>query len=228
MALPGFSAGYSLYQGGRHYRVPERSPSSGTEGLDQTVTPAYRPGPGTMDKCNSVVDDCLQMSLLELFPPAIAASQLLCVGRQKIPGSTCCPHFCEFDASGPEAGCCDSGETCVHDTDPNARDGCCPAGQSVCNGKCCGPGEKCCGSSCCPAAADCCGDSCGCQGGMLCQNGQCTFPPFGPFTPPTDVESIPMPPTGCPAGWTSCLNSTECCAPGIKCCGNGCMAACVN
>jgi len=229
MTLPGFSAAHSLYQGVGRYRPPERSPAGGTGVLDQTVTPAYSPGPVTMGKCNAVVEDCLLQSFLLVFPPAIAGAQLACVGRQKIPGSTCCPKLCEFDASGPEAGCCDSGETCVDDRDFNARNGCCPAGQSVCGGKCCGPGEKCCGSNCCPAAANCCGDACGCQDGRLCQNGECTYPPFGPYTPPPEgVESIPKPATGCPAGWKECLNSTVCCAPGIKCCGNGCAAACVN
>ncbi len=229
MTLPGFSAAHSLYQGVGRYRPPERAPAGGPGVLDQTVTPAYSPGRATMDKCNSVLENCLEHSFFAIFPPAIAVAQLGCVGRQKIPGSSCCPKLCEFDASGPEAGCCDSGEACVDEGDPNARNGCCPAGQSVCGGKCCGPGEKCCGSSCCPAAANCCGNECGCQGGMLCQNGQCSFPPFGPVTPPsTDVESIPKPAGGCPAGWKECLNSTTCCAPGIKCCGSGCAAACVN
>jgi hypothetical protein len=230
MTLPGFSAAFSLYQGVGRYRAPAGSLFSGTGALDQAVKPAYIPGPVTEAKCYEVVKECLLQSLLLVFPPAVAVAQLKCAGRQFIPGSTCCPKLCEFDLSAFGAGCCDSGETCVNEQDRNARSGCCPAGQSVCGGNCCRPGEKCCGSSCCPASANCCGDKCGCQGGMHCQNGQCTYPPFDddPYIPAPGVESIPKPATGCPAGWKECLNSTICCAPGIKCCGNGCAAACVN
>lgn len=240
MTLPGFSAACSLYQGVGRYRPPERSLPGRAVAPDPSVVPAYFPGPVSSGKCQAMIKGCLEKSAalcavtVPFFPPSIVGCAIEgfgCAGIALRPGSDCCPQVCDFDPfNQPGGGCCDEGETCVDQGDPNSRSGCCPAGQSVCGGKCCGPGEKCCGASCCPGAANCCGDECGCQGGSICQDGVCTFPSFGGGgnPPPPDAISIPRPPTGCPEGWKECLNATQCCAPGIKCCGSGCSPSCVN
>lgn len=230
MTLPGFSAGYSLYSRGGHYRIPSVT-FSGQKSA-QSVVPAYGPGAQTEAKCTAARESCRDSSLIclagaLLFPPAIIGCDtalLGCMGATMIPGNDCCPTFCQL------GDCCDYGETCVEkNKDRNTRTfGCCPAGQSVCGGRCCPPGDHCCGDTCCPPGP-CCGNGCGCRGGQLCLNGTCGFPPFGPFVPvEPGVTQIPKPASGCPQGWKECLNGTVCCAPDMKCCGNGCDASCVN
>ena len=88
----------------------------------------------------------------EAVPAALAAWDLtLAIEWGECLGNHCCPKSCgsqnPFD---PGSGCCDEGEQCVDEKDPNARQGCCPVGQSVCGGICCPPNHKCCGDSCCP------------------------------------------------------------------------------
>jgi hypothetical protein len=100
-----------------------------------------------------------------------------CLGLCIAPGNDCCPVFCRFDLS-PGDGCCDSGETCVDETDSNARSGCCPSDRSVCGSKCCAPGESCCGDQCCPTGQCQPGNICCPPGqpvcnGVCCANGSC-------------------------------------------------------
>lgn len=105
------------------------------------------------------------------------------------PGGDCCPKLCgalgPFD---PGSGCCDLGEACVDQNDPNSRNGCCPSDQSVCDGSCCARGERCCGDTCCPPDWFC------LDGGVCTQ-----YPPLGPPGPPPPPPP-PPPPGGCPPG----------------------------
>jgi hypothetical protein len=89
-----------------------------------------------------------------------------CVGYCNIPGGLgpfsgpCCPKVCgpEFLLGpflGSGTGCCDLGEACVDQEDPNSRQGCCPTDQVVCGGSCCAKGESCCGDTCCPSGYYC-------------------------------------------------------------------------
>jgi hypothetical protein len=237
MTLPGFSAERCLYQGSGHYRSAEGSPFYWGES-SQVAVPAYEPGRETQAKCNAMAIACRDSSAIcfagaFIFPPAIAGCNTALLGcMAAIPlSSECCPKRCELDVefalSG--GGCCDLGENCVDQHDPNSRNGCCPADQAVCGGKCCPPGQKCCGNSCCPSAVDCCGDACGCTGGMVClPDNVCGFPSLGPVTPdvPPGVIKIPIPPSGeCPQGFSRCEDRTVCCLPGIHCCASGCSAS---
>jgi len=82
-----------------------------------------------------------------------------CLGYCNIPDlgvegfhGPCCPKICGWPnpLKGSRTGCCDHGEACVDQDDPNSRQGCCPSGQDVCAGKCCPIGEVCCpGDRCC-------------------------------------------------------------------------------
>jgi hypothetical protein len=114
-------------------------------------------------------------------------------------GGDCCPKLCgPEDPFNPGAGCCDLGEHCVDQYDPNSRDGCCPSDQSVCGGSCCAKKESCCGNVCCPQ-------------GQPCTDGVCgLYPPlFPPGTPPPPPP--PPPAGGCPPGtW---YNPSFGCAP---------------
>jgi hypothetical protein len=109
----------------------------------------------------------------------------------------CCPKRCGpsnlFD---PGSGCCDDGEQCVDQSDPNAREGCCPVGRSVCSGNCCRDGETCVQGVCCPPGARsvcngvCCSGDCDRVGNccnppsQLCRDGTCCAP-FGQTCHPT-------------------------------------------
>lgn len=146
-----------------------------------------------------------------------------CIGLCNVPswvpvlGGNCCPKICgpPNPLEGSGSGCCDLGEACVDQHDPNSRQGCCPSGQIVCGGKCCAQGDFCCGDTCCPT-------------GYFClDGGQCTASP--PFTPPG--SSPPKPPVNnCLFGGAPCGN--KCCPPGLQCCGvfNGqpdCKTSCL-
>jgi hypothetical protein len=133
---------------------------------------------------------------------------LECFGFCNIPSGPgwkgfCCPKVCGLPTPGKEGtGCCDHGEACVAQDDPNSRDGCCPVGH-FCGGRCCPTDAPCCGSSCCPPP-------------YSCIEGVCTTG-FGTGTPP--------PPHGCPPGAAPCGFPDSsgvirtCCPPGLKCCG---------
>jgi hypothetical protein len=108
----------------------------------------------------------------------------------------CCPKLCgPLDPFNPGSGCCDNGEHCVDQNDPNSRNGCCPSDQSVCGGSCCAPGDYCCGDSCCPP-------------GQPCTDGGCgVYPPIiPPGTPPPGPPPPPPRAVARPAhGTTHCL-----------------------
>jgi hypothetical protein len=93
-----------------------------------------------------------------------------------------------LDPFNPGSGCCDVGEHCVDQNDPNSRNGCCPSDRSVCGNSCCAPGEYCCGDSCCPP-------------GQPCTDGLCgVYPPIIPPGTPPPGPPPPPPPGGCPPG----------------------------
>lgn len=155
---------------------------------------------------------------------ACAEAYAACIGYCNIPGwvpvvgGYCCPKICGTPnpLEGSGSGCCDLGEACVDQHDPNARQGCCPSGQAVCSGHCCASGERCCGDGCCPSHFH-------CLDGGICAE----FPPFAApgASPPTPPENH------CLFGGAPC--GTKCCPPGLACCGvfNGqpdCKTSCLH
>lgn len=236
--MPGFTAESSLRRSSRTYRTAWSG--SRSAGTGPVVVPAYMPGPATQARCSDCMSGCAEDLVLcsasaavllagcvipPLCPAAAAAAGAVIAGcdanalrcNARCLATRCCPKVCgPTNPFEPGSGCCDSNEQCVSLTDPNARRGCCPAGQSVCGGACCAPGERCCGSTCCPP-------------GWFCINNVCTqYPSFGEYvpTPPTRVPSVSA--TGmCPPGHTRCRN--QCCLPGMRCCGYGCeWGSCIN
>ena len=185
MNMPGFNAQASIYKTGGSYRVSALGFGNSTY---EGITPAYRPGPGTQAACGDCFDHCARnLAVCEagaaailagcFFPPACpalviaaAAAEAACTGEFLIcggicEGTDCCPKLCGVpNPSDPGSGCCDKGEACVDQDDPNSRNGCCPSAQHVCNNKCCPPGVSCCGSE------------CGCPANFACVQGQCCPP----------------------------------------------------
>jgi len=256
MNTPGFTAEASTHWSRRQY--VSGAVSSGPV-ASQAVHLAYRPGPGTRSSCTNCLDGCQTAAetcvadastilLGCLFPPdcaiaaaaygealtACATSNYACKGACAVPYlGSCCPKVCGFpNPLDPGSGCCEAGEHCVDENDPNARDGCCPSDQSTCGGKCCAPGDTCCGDSCCPAGFSCqegrccgpydhvCGGEC-CPPFNKCCNGQCcgTYQECHPVTgdcwtaPPDFRQKL------CRAGW-SFSPACGCCPPGTMCCGS--------
>lgn len=225
MSLPQFTAAASLYRSVTHYRGS--STGSGDSAPAQTIVPAYFPGPATMRSCNECFEGCAENAAL-CYGIATAAGALTCwwcppccaaAGAAMVACSAealrceaycsirrCCPKACEVpNPFNPGQGCCDSGEQCVDESDPNARGGCCPRGQNVCGGKCCAPGETCCGDACCPT-----GEGFTCQQGVCCPPGK-----------PNVCSGI------CCAG--PCDQNGTCCeAPGYMCGGTCCFGECCN
>jgi len=138
-------------------------------------------------------------------------SYAACMGICNIPGNPvwrnvpCCPKVCRWfeDPFTPGAGCCDYGEGCVAEDDPNSRQGCCPSDQRVCGGNCCAKGESCCGDTCCPPGYY-------CLDGNFCSEYPATIPFGNPPPPPPPVNNCAF--GGAPCGPT-------CCPPGLQCCG---------
>jgi hypothetical protein len=260
MNLPNFTAEASTYRS-RHIYSASLSGTNHWE-TDQTIVPSYRPGKETLDSCYSCTEDGCSGALADcyagaglacIFPPACAAAvglcwigYGLCLARCVAPWiGPCCPKPCTVpDPFDPGSGCCDAGETCVSEGDPNARRGCCPSDRSVCGGKCCAAGERCCGNSCCPNPCcgdeccpfsnnHCCGDTC-CEANIPCCGNTCCslLPPPGP--PPTP------PPHSCTPGSAPCGFPDSsgvirtCCPPGLQCCnysaqfGPDCRTSCLH
>jgi hypothetical protein len=223
MSIPNFTAQASLYRSSRHYRGS--AASSGSSRPGGSIVLAYRPLPATQIQCSECNDSCsfsnsvcngelvtplaalCGFSLFTLPGACAAASyaQLYCDALYA--GCTtlclfksCCPKACGIpDPLKPGDGCCDAGEHCVDQNDPNSRNGCCPSDQSVCGGSCCAKGEFCCGDSCCPPDTFCCGGSC-CPSGTPCFSGVCAYPPLIPPGTPPPPPPAPPPPGGCPPG----------------------------
>jgi len=254
MNLPGLTAEASLYRTRRPY-CGSASDYGGVPS-NETIIPVYFPGPDTQAACSNCLEgcatalaECSAAAMVPLagcvFPPlcpaaaaaagaALAAcdtANLLCTLRCEV--LRCCPKVCGFpNPLNPGEGCCDEGEHCVDQSDPNARDGCCPSNQSVCGGTCCLPGESCCGDQCLPVGASCangticwapshvCGGEC-CPPFNRCCNGQCCKSPYQICDPTTGAcTNAPRRPSFCRAGWTECLG--QCCPPGKQCCYGGC------
>jgi hypothetical protein len=119
--------------------------------------------------------------------------------------TTCCPKRCgAFDPTSAGSGCCDEGENCVDESDPNAREGCCPSGHPVCGGKCCPfPDSTCCGDTCCPSGSTCLDGVCCPAGTLTICNGKC-----------------------CSGG---CDINNNCCQPPAHlCAGKCCVGVCCN
>jgi hypothetical protein len=237
--MPDFSAEFSLYRTNGHYRA---STSTGLfqGGTRQDVVLALdshseRLCSNCLEKCAENLGICVALAVATgaLLGPAAAGAALAecdtqsvtCAAFCHLPGQSCCPNFCHLGK------CCGYGETCVADSDPNARQGCCPAGQNVCGGSCCAAGATCCGGNCCPS-------------GYFCQDGTCTYVGVFPTTPPPTPPSPTPPPGFTPptpgfAPQSICLNPTYrpcrvapdrwvCCPPNKECCGpRGCQGTCV-
>jgi hypothetical protein len=215
MNLPGFTADASAYRSKNPYRLfASASPGScgGGASSSGTIVAAYFPGPDTQARCSNCLGDCASAladcsaaasaPLLGcLFPPACAAAIAAAAYAQEGCNATslacqayceafvCCPKPCGIpNPFNPGEGCCDAGEHCVDQNDPNSRNGCCPSDRSVCGNSCCAPGEFCCGNSCCPP-------------GQPCTDGACgVYPPIIPPGTPPPGPAPPPPPGGCPPG----------------------------
>jgi hypothetical protein len=235
LSLPDFTADASLYTTSRIYRASAAHCECLDSG--EGIIPAYRPSPGTQATCAGDLADCTEAyascsaavavaviagcAPVLTCPAALAAGLeaeaactytfLACNALNVLPGpqSGCCPKVCGIpNPLDPGSGCCDHGEQCVDESDPNSRDGCCA--NSVCGGNCCLPGESCCGDACCPAGHACQQGVCCppntaavcngvCCDGFCDQNGNCCDPPSG-----------------------RCPGSNVCCPPFNKCCGATC------
>jgi hypothetical protein len=266
MTFPGFSGEASAYQTTSLYRA--FASVSYKQPLGGAVYPAYRPSPATQAECSQCNDGCdsdnnfcnaeitaLDAACVFFVPGACAAAaygHAICnaewVGcRAFCLFGYCCPKVCGVpDPTRPGEGCCDFGEHCVDENDPNARSGCCAPDRHVCGGKCCGLGEVCVGDFCCPSGATtvcngvCCAGSCTKAGNCCvspnhpcgddnccppfnkCCNGQCCdvyqecHPTLGTCWTP---PTPPRPVSPCRAGWTACAG--QCCPPGKQCCSPG-------
>lgn len=206
MSILNFTAQASLYRSSRHYRGSATSPDGSP--LGGSIVLAYRPLPATQIQCSQCNDGCdsdyeFCNSLItplgvacSLFVPAACAAaayaQLYCDAvyagcRAYRLFGFCCPKACSVpDPSHPGEGCCEIGEHCVDQNDPNARSGCCPSDRHICGGKCCAEREVCCGDTCCPPDQPCFDGVCG------------VYPPLIP--PGTSPPPTPPPPAGCPPG----------------------------
>ncbi len=237
MNIPAFTAQAALYQTRNRYH--SSSSEYGGSPSSQSVVPAYYPGPESVAKCQSCLDQCnvaaaacyggASIALAPFLIPGCVAAHASCGGYCLIPGapSDCCPKFCQAEPfNQPSGGCCDQDEHCVAEDDPNSRHGCCPSDQSVCGGKCCAKAEVCCGETCCPPNYYC------LDGGFCSQ-----FPsgiPFGnPLRPsapgtPRDPRIFSGNSRYCGIGQTPCGN--KCCPRGLECCdtdaGPVCMTSC--
>ena len=237
MAIPGFAAQASLYQTTRRYRSTGFARSEGMSG--PSIMPAYFPGPSTQANCNRCNEiatrnfgGCLAIGATGCGLGCIAAGPFYPACFAACMGGTlgtcnvnllrevgmcllddCCPKRCGppdlFDLAG--SGCCDEGERCVDQRDPNSRQGCCPSDQNVCGGRCCAPGERCCGEDCCPPH-------------FHCIDGVCTqYPSFGRGGPPAPPRRFDY----CLFGHEPCMG--KCCPPGLQCCPPwGCMTSCLH
>jgi hypothetical protein len=264
VSIPQFTAEATLYRSRRQYRLSPTN--SGAPQSDQPITPAYFPGPETMKECYHCTEvscareygECLigahatcaaSVWLPFLAPVCILAEEgcpsdyVRCLATCVAPVvGDCCPHPCRVpNPFSPGDGCCDAGETCVDENDPNSRGGCCPSGQSVCGGKCCLPGDICSGDACCPPGTQmlcngvCCAGVCD-KDGNCCQTdlcgGKCRPPfnkccngqicDFGEECHPT-LGTCWAPGGTCAAGQKKCrvLGEPSCCPIDTDCCRNG-------
>ena len=163
-------------------------------------------------------------------PAAVAAGEAVlvgcaeayaaCIGYCNVPGwvpvvgGYCCPKICgpPNPLEGSGSGCCDLGEACVDQDDPNSRQGCCPSGQLVCGGKCCAVGDQCCGDTCCPPNYFC------REGGFCSEFPSDLGPPAG--TPPPLPPQYACSPGSAPCGFADSSGVIRtCCPPGLQCCG---------
>ena len=262
MNLPGFSAHSSLYRSTRYYTassseisdwsygetiVPAYHPGTGTQrecsGCLEGVAKALILCDGAAAVTAAVVCGTTGWITFGISCAGAAAALAAALGTCNVASlggiavcaaTTCCPKLCgtpnPFD---PGSGCCDDGEGCVDENDPNSRHGCCPSSQSVCAGKCCAVDESCCGSTCCPSPNHCCGDQC-CPPGVPCCGGTCCS-----FLPPS-VPPPPPPQHSCGAGGVPCGFPDAsgvirtCCPPGLQCCsyspqfGPDCKTSCLH
>ncbi len=246
MSIPEFTAQISLYRTNNRYRFSSANLNDSVS--PQSVIAAYFPGPETQAACDNCLDGCAQTlaqcSLIAgapllacIFPPlcpgaaavagaALAAcdlNSLACIGRCQ--ALHCCPKACGTpNPLDPGEGCCDKNEQCVDRFDSNSRQGCCPSGQSVCDGKCCAEGERCCGDTCCPPNYF-------CRDGGFCSE----FPSDFPHTPPPRPPAHSCTPGATPCGFPDSSGVIRtCCPPGLQCCsysaqfGPECKTSCLH
>jgi len=173
---------------------------------------------------------------------ACAAIYLGCTLDCVYSSSFCCPVKCEsglLNILNPGDGCCDFGEHCVAENDPNAvRQGCCTSNQNVCSNKCCAVGERCDKNTdkCCNPVSTCSAGTC-CEGtcieGTCCPSTSlaCSHACCDSFAQCTNIgtccgftnELCPGDPTGCCNSGEQCINNN--CCPGDQVCGSVCCAA---
>jgi hypothetical protein len=243
MNLPSLTAEASVYRSSIRYLIGY----STVETPPREFVPAYMPGTATMQSCNDCLQDCVNDNLI-CQGLAVAGTAICCAATvglfcggcvaagaaasglcdttmlgcmAKCDISPCCPKLCGFpDPLNPGSGCCDSGESCVNQNDPNAREGCCPVGQAVCDGSCCAPGATCCGNSCCPQGSVCMQGVCCPAGTTALCNGQCCD---GACDAAGNCCVTPnyLCGTQCCSAFNQCCNGT-CCATGSVCAAGSC------
>ncbi len=207
-----------------------------------TIVPAYFPGPSTEAKCSDclgyvatslagcyallvadVAAECLNpFGWFGACETAIARlpGEIIICDAESVSGigycdaQRCCPKVCgPPNPLIPGSGCCDHGEHCVDQNDPNSRDGCCPSDQSICGDKCCPPGVSCCGNECgCPGTSTCVQGQCCPPGANRICNGACCQGPCD-----SDGNCCDSPNHVC--GGLCCPPLNECCNG--QCCGLG-------
>jgi len=213
-------------------------------------TPAQGSCTSCTNTCQAVSYSCgVAAAVVAVFCPwcgvgagaACAAIYLGCTLDCVYNPSFCCPVKCAsgpLNILNPGDGCCNFGENCVDENDPNAvRQGCCPASQNECASKCCAVGERCDQNSgkCCNPVSTCSAGTC-CEGtcieGTCCPSTSlaCSHACCDSFAQCTNIGTCcgftntlcPGDPTGCCNNGEQCINN-KCCPNQV--CGGVCCAA---
>ena len=155
MSLPSLTAEASLYRSSRNYPGIYQP---ATENSARGFFPAYLPGKGTQQTCYDCTSGCVESELwceagvvavmtaccvlslgfacagcvaaAAVASAACDANLARCMGNCAVTRK-CCPKACGvIDPFDPGSGCCDSGESCVDQSDPNSREGLLPGRSS--------------------------------------------------------------------------------------------------
>jgi len=249
MNIPEFTAHTSVYRSRNRYSSSGANPDGST--ADQSIVPAYIPGPATQQRCSDCLHNYVVLRDICLAKTAVMVTEA-CVGSL---GFGCggaiawgyqeamaCEEgyaigfgLCHIPGglgklSGP---CCP--KVCGVHTPGSAGSGCCDHGETCMGiGKhantrdgCC-PSGRYCGGNCCAEGESCCGETCCpadhyCLDGYICNELPGTFDTTVHPTPPPTVNN-------CIFGGEPC--GGKCCPPGQQCCliegGHvACMTNCV-
>jgi hypothetical protein len=237
MKFPEFTAEVSLYRTNGRYRAS--ASAFGALQPYRSIGLAYIPSEETRLGCYKCLEDFCprDFAICETAADVTCLiNPVVCLGLhaacwEQYTGCLascnlvdCCPKACRVpNPIHPGVGCCDAGDNCVDESDPNSRYGCCPSAQNVCGGKCCAMGDTCCGDECCPEGWFC----------LDVLDGKICIQYGTPFvtTPPPPPPPPHLAPFNCEIGSQLCEVAPDrwvCCPPGKECCGpRGCQGTCV-